>query len=121
MGTYRTVAGMRSEDTAVHIAKEDTKRSDQQNRLMWCYNEYIGKQMIPPQDKDSAHLFLCWAVNGKKMKNINGMMFPDIPKTSKFSIKRMNQYLLEMEVYALTHAYDLPAPPYRDLALYGEK
>ncbi len=101
----------------IEISLKPTKRSVAQNALLWAYNTAIGKQMIPPQDKDDVHLWLRFKILGTSPREIMGTAFNKIPETKNLTVKQMQEYLLEIEALALTAGYDLPAPNFREEAI----
>lgn len=97
---------------------EDT-RSLAQNRLLWKWNDEIGKQMIPPQNKDDTHFWLKWKILGIVPTVINGDTFNRIPESSKFGVKAMADYLTQIEALALTSGYTLTIPDDYRFAMEG--
>lgn len=95
------------------------KRSIAQNRLLWTFYTHIGDKIGCTSNQ--MHLYYRNEFLSPKLVTIIDKTFYELPSTTELSMKEFADYLLNIEAHAAEHGYSLPAPPYRDLALYGEK
>lgn len=95
------------------------KRTLAQNRLMWAYYTDIGKQI--GHTSNEVHLYYRSKFLQPRLVTVLDKTFMELPSTTELSTKDMVDYLTQIEIHAAEHGYQLSAPYFRELALYGEK
>lgn len=95
------------------------KRSLAQNRLLWAYYTDVGKQI--GHTPNEVHLYYRSKFLTPRLVTVLDKTFMELPSTTELSIKEMVDYLTQIEIHAAEHGYELSAPYFRELALYGEK
>lgn len=106
-------------DVEVEFGDYVPKRSLDQNRLMWAYLTAIGNMI--GHTANEMHLYYRSKFLKPALKVIMGQTFYELPSTTDLSVKEMAEYITNIEVHAAENGYVLPAPHYREFALYGEK
>jgi len=101
----------------ITLSRKPPTRTIAQNALLWVYNTAIGRQTVPKYDKDDIHLWARFKILKTTLVRILDVEFRRVPETKNLSVKKMQEYLLELESLALTHGYDLPALDYREQAI----